>query len=58
MYGCMFSISLATANYVLFPRDEEALADLNQADLDGTLAAAYAERGAILQKLLDPDRGA
>ena len=35
------------------------MADLNQAlALDGTIAAAYAERGAILQKLRDLDRAA
>ena len=46
-------------NYVVSLRDEEALADLNQAlALDGTNAAAYAERGAILQKLRDLDRAA
>jgi hypothetical protein len=40
-------------------RDDEALADLDQAlALDGSIAAAYAERGAILQSLRDLDRAA
>ena len=40
-------------------RDDEALADLDQAlALDGSIAAAYAERGVILQRLRDLDRAA
>lgn len=40
-------------------RDEEALADFSQAlALDGGLAAAYADRGALLQKLRDADAAA
>lgn len=37
-------------------RDEEALADFSQVlQLDGGLAVAYADRGALLQKLRDSD---
>ena len=40
-------------------RDEEALADFSQALLlDGGTAAAYADRGALLQKLRDCDAAA
>ena len=40
-------------------RDEDALADFSQAiALDGGLAAAHADRGALLQKLREADAAA
>ena len=40
-------------------RDEEALGDFNAAlNLDGSLAAAYADRGALLLKLRNIDAAA